>query len=683
MSELPLGFVLDQRQTSNGGPALPAGFTLDAPASRNKDMVTDVAKAVPSGLAKGVVGLFGLPGAIEDGANWFSRQTVGRAGNAIRGEGFTAPSFDDVERRRAEMGLRGQKALPSADSIQKGVESVTGEFYKPKTVSGQYAGTVSEFLPGMVFPAASVGGRVAQAVVPAWASETAGQITQGTPAEPYARAAGAIGTGFGVAGVQAMRAQPVNKVLEMTTGGKITEGSVNKAQSLMQDAKIRGVTLTWDEALKQVSNGAVDLGNLRLGAQGSVQGGNALNPVMAQRPQQIANAAEQQFNQISPASQAPYSLGRAVGAAAEQSIDDVRGAINTASKPLYDQAAMVRISPSEMQKIVATPGWQEASSAVRSNPQLSRYVQGMPDDSVGFINEVKKYFDASSKNASGPMNAQRNQQVSAGYSSDANLLKQVAGAASPEYLQALAFQSQAREKYLQPLLDGPLGQLAKKDATTKNAFQVLFPIQPLENSAGQISEAMTALVAKNPIAAKELTRNYLGTMFSQATKDLQAGGNQLGGAKFSQSIKGNADQQKNLEAVMRALPNGDERWAGASRFLEILDATGKRPAIGSNTAEKLAMQEQFKNGSLGSEVANAIMTAGTKLPKRLTDYYQQMQAGKNGEQLANILLDPQSEKLFRALASDKLSVPASLALVTRLTYLGERGSSQSTAQPIR
>lgn len=685
MSELPPGFVLDQQPVGGGGPALPPGFQLDAPPSRAAAVATDVAKSAGSGLAKGAIGVAGLPGAIEDATNWLARQSVGRVGNYMRGQGFTAPSFQDVEARRAEMGLGSQKALPSAEGMQKAVEGVTGEFYKPQTVAGQYAGTIGEFLPGMALPGGTLMQRALQAIVPAVTSETAGQMTKGTAAEPYVRAAGAIIPSIGISGAQAFRAAPANKVLEMAVGRNISKQAVDDAEALIRDAA-RGpnpVTLTWDEALNKVTNGAVNLGNVRLGAQGNVQGGAILNPVMAQRPQQIAAAAQQQFNQITPASQAPYSIGRSVGTAAEQGITDVRGAINAASDPLYSAAASVRLPASEMAKITATPGWAEASSAVRNNPQLARYVQGMPDDSVGFLNEVKKYLDTASTNAAGPMNAQRNQQIAAGYGNDAALVRQTAEAASPEYAQALAFQSQAREKYLQPLLDGPLGKLANKDTTTKEAIATLFPKQPLENSAGEISRTMTALASKNPTAAKEVTRAYLGTAFAEATKDLQPGANQMGGAKFAQVIKGNAEQEKNLEAAIKALPNGDTAWTGFNRFLDIMDATGKRPAVGSNTAEKLAMQDVMKGGSLGGEVANAVGTAGLNIPKRLRDWYQQMQAGKNSEQLANILLDPKSAGIFRALASDKVSVPASVALATRLTYMGERGASQPSPNPSR
>jgi hypothetical protein len=648
-----------------------------------KQTAVDVAKSGGAGLAKGTIGLAGLPGAIEDATNWLGRQSVGRVGNYMRGEGFTAPSFQDVETRRAAMGLGSQKALPSAEGMQKAVEGVTGEFYKPQTVAGQYAGTIGEFLPGMALPGGSFSQRAAQAVIPAVASETAGQVTAGTSLEPYARAAAGVGTGLGVAGVQALSRQPVNRVLQGATGPSLNRQAVDSAAQLMDDAAARGVTLTWDEALAQVTGNRVNLGGIRSGAESRPEGAALMRDAMAQRAGQVEGAARQQFGQIAPVGGGPFGIGPQIGEAAGGLMTDTRKAINAASDPLYKQAEQVRISPQEFAKAQAAPGWKEASAAVRNNPQLSRYVQGMPDDSVGFLKEVKKFLDIASENAAGPMNAQRNQQIAAGYGQDATLVRQTAEAASPEYAQALAFQSQARERFLKPLQEGLIGRLAAKDITTEKAMSALFPANPLAGSANEISGTMTALVQRNPTAAKQLVRTYAETTFDQAARDLISGSNPNAGAKFSVAIKGNSQQAQNLEAAVKALPQGDDIWNGFNRFLDIVEATGKAPAMGSNTANKLAVQEQMKSGGVVGEIANAVSTGGIKIPGKLKSWYEQLQGGKNSQQIASILLDPNSVGIFRALANEKTGVPQSLGLATRLTFLGERTTAERSPQPSR
>jgi hypothetical protein len=85
-------------------------------------------------------------------------------------------------------------AGPTSSQLQNTVESYTGPFYQPKTIVGDYAQTAGEFVPGAL---AMPGGGLARSalrygLLPALSSETAGQLTKGTAAEPWARTLGAI-----------------------------------------------------------------------------------------------------------------------------------------------------------------------------------------------------------------------------------------------------------------------------------------------------------------------------------------------------------------------------------------------------------------------------------------------------------------------------------------------------------
>lgn len=144
-------------------------------------VVEDVAKATGAGLVKGVVGLTALPGTIEQ---------LGRMGlnKAAEVSGRTTPL------------VSGETALPNYQDIKGALEARTGKLYEPQTTAGQYAGTIAEFAPGMIIPggaAASLGRRALTSVVaPAVVSETAGQMTKGSAAEPYARIGGAVAGAF-------------------------------------------------------------------------------------------------------------------------------------------------------------------------------------------------------------------------------------------------------------------------------------------------------------------------------------------------------------------------------------------------------------------------------------------------------------------------------------------------------
>lgn len=155
------------------------GVTLDqvrahkiGSATEQPDTLTDVAKSAGIGAAQGVMGLATLPGNIE---------ALGRAGINY---GAKALGYKDNV-------VDPDSYIPNYNDAKQFVEGYTGKFYEPKTTAGEYARTVGEFLPGGL-GGGSLASRAARVAVPALMSETAGQITEGTPYEPFARAGGAI-----------------------------------------------------------------------------------------------------------------------------------------------------------------------------------------------------------------------------------------------------------------------------------------------------------------------------------------------------------------------------------------------------------------------------------------------------------------------------------------------------------
>lgn len=140
------------------------------------DIVSDTVKSAGAGLARGAVGMAGLPGTVEQ---------LGRAGINYAGKQFGA----------RENVVSPQTALPTGQDLQKGVEGYTGKFYEPKTTAGRYAGAIGEFAPGVLFPGGIAQKVLGNVVGPAVASETAGEMTKGTSLEPWARVGGALAGG--------------------------------------------------------------------------------------------------------------------------------------------------------------------------------------------------------------------------------------------------------------------------------------------------------------------------------------------------------------------------------------------------------------------------------------------------------------------------------------------------------
>jgi hypothetical protein len=70
----------------------------------------------------------------------------------------------------------------------------------------------------------------------------------------------------------------------------------------------------------------------------------------------------------------------------------------------------------------------------------------------------------------------------------------------------------------------------KEGCDDATAIDALFPSNPLPNSHNEIGDAVFRVGAKNPGAATQLVRAHMESVFNEATKNLQGGPNQFGGA---------------------------------------------------------------------------------------------------------------------------------------------------------
>lgn len=169
--EFPDGMTDDQ---------ITAAIQANAPQGQSSTLA-DVAKSAGIGLAQGAIGLAGLPGDIGSLAS-AAAKSVG---------------IPEIIQEGVHMGTQAVPGLraftgPSSQDLREKIEGVAGSFYKPKTTAGEYVRTLGEFAPFALAGPGGVVRKVATTAIPAVLSETAGQVTKGTPFEPYARAGGAL-----------------------------------------------------------------------------------------------------------------------------------------------------------------------------------------------------------------------------------------------------------------------------------------------------------------------------------------------------------------------------------------------------------------------------------------------------------------------------------------------------------
>ena len=142
------------------------------------------------GARQGVEALAGLPGDMAE----LGGDIAGGAASMLGASPETAETVRNVASQMTPF-----PNMPTTDQIRHGTEQVIGQPHDPTTTAGEFAETVGEFVPGVLAPGGAVR-KAAQVVVPAIASEAAGQATEGTEAEPWARAAFGLLGGFAAAG---------------------------------------------------------------------------------------------------------------------------------------------------------------------------------------------------------------------------------------------------------------------------------------------------------------------------------------------------------------------------------------------------------------------------------------------------------------------------------------------------
>ncbi|MGA8157124.1 MAG: PC4/YdbC family ssDNA-binding protein [Rhodoplanes sp.] len=161
-------------------------------------VVEDIAKSFPSGVARGAAITAGFPGDVGS--------AIGSAARRV----FPESVVNAVSTAARHVPLTAAFAAgPKSEDIRSVIESVAGPLHEPQTTAGEYARTIGEFLPAAVTgPGGVVRSALRYGVLPAIASETAGQATKGTEAEHLARIAAAIGTGGATALLERPRVVP-------------------------------------------------------------------------------------------------------------------------------------------------------------------------------------------------------------------------------------------------------------------------------------------------------------------------------------------------------------------------------------------------------------------------------------------------------------------------------------------
>jgi hypothetical protein len=635
-----------------------------------------------SGFAKGLASIPGIPGDIE---------ALGRAGlrkagleNIISPETYFPKSQEFIEAFK-----------PTIPALKE----------EPTTVAGEYGKTLGEFsAQGGLGPGAGARNVIKYGIVPGAASETAGQLTKGTELEPWARGAGAL-AGAGISHI--LPGAPTTAKSIQAAIGNASAEQLENAERLFQQASAIGVPISRFEALQQVLGAQTHAGDL----QRVIEGSGRMKEFYADRPQQIEQTGRELIETIAPETMTPSLTGKAAGEAALGEQVQAASSRTQRAGPYYEAAKGNEIAPQHVHSVIdqiddliaqdktglthspllelkeqltAQPA-RSATAPSRTpvtDPKTGRIIRyeltpGTPSSSlvpvtnVENLDRTKKYWRDRTD-----LPAFSDKAIDKELAAKINgLIEQLDPAmrerSVPLRLGRTAYQQATRE-ILDPLMAGPIGKLAKEDLSTKQAIEALFPKDPLAQSRHEVADAVSRLVERNPVAAKEVVRAYIENTFNTATRELQSGASQYGGANFRKALLGNPQAAANLDAALRALPSGDNIARGFDRFMEVMGATGKRQHAGSPTEFNKMIREQLQNGSISQQTGELLLSFGTRWPGRVKEALATYNEGRNLDRLARVITDPAAAREFARLAEK--NTPAETARI-----IARIASMQSTA----
>jgi hypothetical protein len=188
--ELPDGRVVEVDTTDANVAAQAAQKFLSAKQPEQPSMLADAGKSVGAGLANAAIGTIGGLGDVRELAS----RGVDMAGSRL---GVDLSPIKSVASAASNLvpPLALMKGAPTSQDVRSTIKDpIVSPDYESQSLTGSYLKTAAEFTPGML--AGGRGGLAARfmrnVAVPAIGSETAGQLTKGTEAEPFARVAGAL-----------------------------------------------------------------------------------------------------------------------------------------------------------------------------------------------------------------------------------------------------------------------------------------------------------------------------------------------------------------------------------------------------------------------------------------------------------------------------------------------------------
>lgn len=603
----------------------------------------DKTKAAIAGVANAPAFLLGAAGDVAtlatDAGQWVGNRIGDAVGLPQAEEGSTPPW------RGAFQSIGSQSIRNAAgDALSAvGVSDEQNAFrYQPQTFGEKVAFAAGA---GANSPLPIIGASGAVS------SELAGQALKDTPLEMPARVAAGLVGGMG-AGYLTGRIAPrtPNQVINEVTSG-YTAQQFDDAARLQADAARMGVNLTGPEALQQVAGTQGRIGSVQYLAERSRGGAPVMEQFMSQRPQQLTAASDNALRMVGPDGLVPEQVAGRVQGAAVNAIGEAQRGVTKVTQPMYQQANATPISEATQGVLArrAQMSGQYATPDARAMLQkITADIESAPN--VGAASGViQQYRKAIETNALGEGVDRRTAAI---VGEQLNFLEDKLKTASPMYERAQNTFAQLSQQNVTPLREGNIGRLAgdgeginrvRADLTTQEAAL----LDPNVARPQTIRQDVATLSGQDATAPRDLLRIALENRRNASFSNTQGGANAMAGANFAKTLRGNPQARENLIAALEST-GGKEAAQGFNRFLDVMEATGKRQGANSRTFELGQIQQDLTQPGIVESALRSPANLGGSI-NQMIDYARY---GRNTRALAEAFTAPESVNLLRQMGRD-------------------------------
>jgi hypothetical protein len=568
-------------------------------------------------IVSGFASVAGLPGAYKAGLSALERQI----------EQIVAPGSKGMPESVRRLDLLSYAPTPS--QIQQAIGEAGVPMARAESIPGQ---ALQNFIRNIV--ATPIPGAAVPAALSAVGEEAVAYPFRGTPQEPAARMAGAVG-GPLAALPFAMRSPAQTMVKEEMA--RVTPAERAAAEQLMREAPtpvtpIEAIQRVTGEMRGMEAGGTTRLPQVQQMIETSRMGGPIMQEFLAGREATTRQALSQQFPQTGR-----EMLGIETQRAAEEAQRAAQRELSRVGGPAFTAIESVQVPRASFDSIVqGNAVLDQALKTVKADPAWRQQTSGFPENSIRVIETMRSELadTQSALTRAGEFGKARV------YGKAIDDLKTLADqAVGGQYQQALTDYRKLRELRVTPLEAMPIEQMSGT-ANVAQQYASIFTKEAMERgiTPGKVRETMNALNSADPNLAKEFVAQYVKSQFEQVPVSAQRA--KMRGARFGDTVFGNETQKQNLLTAVDVAYGPDAR-KGFDTLLRALKAQAERLPAGSPTQEKAALAQRAEG------VTRQVLTTPTRGPAMLVDYIIN---GRDMEKMARALTSPDGLREVERLA---------------------------------